>query len=243
MSDTSIDFIASMHPLSRGLAGLTLLLTAALNGSLHVALIQLFITVSLLLMLASGTKALWESIRLLGWLIIPILLLHALFTPGKLLLKGADVPISVEGLQLGGWLALHLACIYLSALVFSRLLAKSEWIGLMLLLPRWGERLIPYVLLLESGLDKNRKIVRCEYDRWSAGGKKIRELPVHIISTLTNVMNENGKSAAELWNEWDMRMLAVKDESCSSAPFNLAATTVAAMTTSIIWTIFLAGGI
>jgi len=243
VSGQIIDAIARSTPLSRVVLGLSLLLTAALNNLFYIAVIQLLISVSLLIVMTSGGRLLKESIRLLSWLVIPILLLHALFTPGELLIKGMAIPVSVEGIQLGGWFAFHLIAIFLSALVFSRLLSKDEWISFMLQIPGWGERLVPYALLLESGLKKNGEIVRQEYSNWQSCGKKLRQLPIHITTALTDTLNESGKDASELWHDWDRRVLSVSDGSQPVKQARPVATTAAVIAAVFVWVIYLAGGV
>jgi hypothetical protein len=223
--------------------GISLLLTTALNDLFYIAAIQLLISVSLLIVMTSGGRLLKESIRLLCWLVIPILVLHALFTPGELLVKGAAIPVSIEGIRLGGWFAFHLVAIFLSALVFSRLLSKEEWISFMLRMPGWGERLVPYALLLQSGLKKSGEIVRREYASWYSCGKKLRQLPIHITTALTDTLNENRKDASELWHDWDRRVLSVLDGSQPGGQSRPMATTVAVIAATIVWMIYLAGGV
>ncbi len=242
MSGQIIDSITRADPLSRAVLGLSLLLTAALNDLFYIAAIQLLISVSFLIVMTSGGRLLKESIRLLSWLVIPILLLHALFTPGELLVKGMAIPVSIEGVQLGGWFAFHLIVIFLSALVFSRLLSKDEWISFMLRMPGWGERLVPYALLLESGLKKNREIVRREYGSWYSCGKKLRQLPIHITIALTDTLNENRKDASRLWHDWDQRVLSISDGSQSGKQTRSIATTAAVIAAAVVWMIYLEGG-
>jgi hypothetical protein len=237
------DSITGAAPLSRAGLGLSLLLTTALNNLFYVAAIQLLISVLFLVVMTSGGRLLKESFRLLCWLVIPILLLHALFTPGELLMKGMAVPVSIEGIQLGGWFAFHLITIFLSALVFSRLLSKDEWISFILRIPGWGERLVPYVLLLESGLKKNREIVRREYNNWCSCGKKLKQLPIHITTALTDTLNENGKNASELWHNWDRHVLSISGSSLSVKQAKPMLTAAAVIAVAVVWMIYLAGGI
>ncbi len=243
MSGQITDSITRTAPLYRVVLGISLLLTTALNNLFYIAVIQLLISVSLLVVMTSGRRLLKESTRLLCWLVIPILLLHALFTPGELLVKGTAIPVSIEGIQLGGWFAFHLVAMFLSALVFSRLLSKEEWISFMLRIPRWGERLVPYVLLLESGLKKNREIVRREYSNWHSCGKKMGQLPIHITTALTDTLNENRKDASELWHDWDRRVLSVMDGSQPEKQIRPMATTAIVIATTIVWMIYLAGSV
>jgi len=243
VSSQIIDSISKTDPISRAVLGISLLLTTALNDLFPIAVIQLLISVSFLILMTSGGRLLKESTRLLCWLVVPILLLHALFTPGELLVKGMAIPVSIEGIRLGGWFAFHLVVIFLSALVFSRLLSKEEWISFMLRMPGWGERLVPYVLLLEPGLKKNREIVRREYANWCSCGKKFRQLPVHITIALTDTLNENRKDASELWHDWDQRVSSIPDGSQSGKQGMPMATTAAVIAAVAVWILYLAGGV
>lgn len=243
MSGRITGSITKAAPLSRVALGISLLLTTALSDLFYIAAIQLLISVSFLIVMTSGGRLLRDSARLLCWLVIPILLLHVLFTPGELLVKGTAIPVSIEGIQLGGWFAFHLVAIFLSALVLSRLLSKEEWVSFMLRVPGWGERLVPYVLLLESGLKKNREIVRREYANWHSRSRKMRQLPVHITTALTDTLNESRNDASELWRDWDQRVLSILDGSQSGKQRRSMATAMAVIAATIIWMIYLAGGV
>jgi len=236
------DSIAKICPLSRVFLGITLLLTAALNSLFYIAVIQLSVSISLLIIITSGGEVFRKSSLLLGWLVIPILILHALFTPGELLVKQAAVSVSVEGLQLGGWFAFHLIVIFFTALVFSRLLNREEWINLILRMPQWGERAIPYLLLLETGLKKNRNVVKQECDNWCSSGKKLSRLPIHITTALTETLNENKKDAYELWQNWDHRVASITEDSNSAMQIEPIPTAVAVIATIVVWVIYLTGG-
>ncbi len=233
--------IASMHLISRLILGMTLLLTAAFNDSVYMTLFLLLISLLLLNMMQSGARLLRESCRLLSWLVIPIVVLHAFFTPGELLLTGMSFPVSVEGIQLGSWFAFHLVVMFLAALTFSRLLGRDEWIYIMLRIPALGERVVPYVLLLEAGLNRSRQITRREQESWRASGGRVRQLPVHITVALTDMLSDSRKDAGELWHCWDQRVASVSIVGLSDNGVRLKATTVAVLTTVIIWSLFLAG--
>jgi len=241
MSGPTSDIIINMHPISRLILGMTLLLTTALNTSIYIALFQLIISLTLLNLMESGVRVFRESIHLLCWLVVPIVVLHVFFTPGELLLKSVNIPISIEGIQLGSWFALHLVVMFLSALAFSRLLGKDEWIALMLRIPGWGERAVPYVLLLEAGLKRSRQITRREQENWRACGSGVRKLPTHITVALTDVLSESKNDAGELWRCWDQRVSSISIDPFSVNHAQLKATMVAVIVIVIIWSVYLAG--
>ena len=243
MSSRIKDAISRIAPLFRLFLGGSLLLTSAFNDLFYIAMIQLLISVSLLLILVSGKRLFTESIRLLCWLVIPILLLHAFFTPGEMLFKGVAIPVTVEGIRLGSWFALHLIVMFLSALALSRLLSKQEWITTMLSIPGWGEKLVPYALLLESGLKKNGEIVRREYASWCSHGKKLKQFPIHITTALTDTLNKNRDDAFELWNDWDVRVSSVAESSQPGKRGRPVETISAVIVTVIIWMFYLAGSV
>jgi len=237
------DAISRIDPRFRLFLGASLLLTSAFNNLFYTAMIQLLIAVLFLLILVSGRRLFTESIRLLCWLVIPILLLHAFFTPGEMLFKGVAIPVTVEGIRLGSWFALHLVVMFLSALVLSRLLSKQEWITTMLSIPGWGEKLVPYALLLESGLKKNGEIVRREYANWCSHGKKLKQFPLHITTALTDSLNKNRDDAFELWNDWDACVSSVAESSQPGEQGRPVETVLAVMIAAIIWMLYLAGSV
>lgn len=152
MSDASTHpFFSNMHIGSRLFAGISFLITAALNNEVTLALIQLVLFILVLINLKQGYAALKKSANLLRWFIIPIILLHAFFTPGELIISGMPIPVSIEGLQTGLWFAFNLTVIFYSAIVFSRLLTNREWIRVILKLPMIGLKVLPYALLMDSG--------------------------------------------------------------------------------------------
>jgi len=241
VSSSITDSIIVSNLFARFSLGTSLLLTAALNEQFYIALLQLIIAISLLTALASGLLLLRRSILLLCWLVTPILLLHALFTPGELLVKGMNIPISVEGVQMGAWFAFHLVVIFLSALVFSRLLGKQEWIRLLINIPMIGGWILPYALLFESGLKKNRGIVNREYAKWNSSDRKIKQLPDHIINSLTDMLGRNLDDTDELWHNWDQRVSSITNNRLDNTGDNLMVSVMLAMAAIFVWVLYLAG--
>lgn len=91
---------------------------------------------------------------LLRWFVAPIFLLHALLSPGQLLLPGTLLPITREGVVQGLWLSIHFVTIFVAAMLLFRLLRRSEWLYGILSAPLLGRRLLIYLLMI-SAMKKN----------------------------------------------------------------------------------------
>jgi hypothetical protein len=217
-----------MHIVSRLFAGVSLLLTAAINSSVAITLLQLLISSLILINLEQGYDALKKSAVLLRWFIIPTVLLHAFFTPGELVVSGMPVPITVEGLQTGLWFALHLTVIFFSAVVFSRLLTNREWIRSVLRLPFMGAKMVPYVLLMEAGWSRTKIMLQDEYSAWRKHENGMRNFIMHLAYLPVKSLRQSHQHANEVWSNWDSSILAIlSDESGRNVSVTATMTAVA----------------
>ncbi|MDX8403725.1 MAG: hypothetical protein R8K54_04880 [Mariprofundaceae bacterium] len=231
-----------MHIGSRLFAGISFLMTAALNNTVTVALIQLTLFILILINLEQGYFTLQKSAKLLRWLIIPIVLLHALFTPGELIITGMAIPVSIEGLKSGLWFAFHLTVIFFSAIVFSRLLTNREWIRSVLKLPFIGVKVLPYALLLERGWSRIKTMLQDEYAAWKEHEKGMRSFALHLASLPVKALKQSSVHADELWNNWDHDVsdILAEDSIGKVSVFS----TITALTSGVfLWYACLSGGV
>jgi hypothetical protein len=195
-----------IHPLGRFCFSLGLFAAVLLmNRDFPVLLFFLVGSLLLLRWLCSTWQPLLRAARLLLWLLVPILLLHLLFTPGQLLWPGSIVPFTREGLYAGVWLGLHLCTLFYAAMLLSRSLSQEEWVWYCLQLPRIGPRLLPYVklsaplrALVGRGMAEARQQLYLS--------KGIRELPrlLHVITGLiARIWHDTEKEAEAVWRNWD----------------------------------------
>lgn len=229
-----------MHIGSRIFAGSSFLITAALNSEVTVAVFQFSLCLLILINLEQGYSTLKNSVKLLRWLIIPIILLHAIFTPGELIISGMPIPVSIEGLQTGAWFAFHLAVIFFSAVVFSRLLSKREWIRSILKLPFAGPKLLPYALLMEAGWSRIKEMLQNEFREWQKHKNGIRSFALHLALLPTKALKQSRIHAGEVWSDWDHHVLSLMtDDSTSKVS---AISTITALTSGVlIWYITISG--
>ena len=151
------------------------------------------------------------SLRVLGllrWFVIPILLLHILFTPGQLLLPGFPVAVSREGLLQGIWLSIHLISIYALAILMFRLLSREEWLRFILLLPGIGERLMVQVLMMismKNHLTELLSYIRQQYclrHDW-------KKTPLLLMSAFKQALIDASAYAQMLWLRWPQQPFMV----------------------------------
>lgn len=144
------NMLIGSHPASRFLAGCSLLFAAIICHSLWLSVLYLILSLYLIYLLEGGWLTVIRLLSLLRWFVIPILLLHALLSPGQLIWPGVPMPVTWEGVQQGIWLSLHLSTIFAAALLFFRLLKRSEWIKGVLMLPFAGKRIIVFQMMTSA---------------------------------------------------------------------------------------------
>jgi len=136
------------HPLGRMLFAAGLIAAVLLvRRDISLLLPLLALSVSLLYWMSSSWQPVMRAARLLLWLVIPVLLLHLIFTPGALIWPGSFFPLSREGLHEGLWLGLRLCALFYAAMLLSRSLSREEWSYYCLALPYPGVAIFPYVRL------------------------------------------------------------------------------------------------
>lgn len=172
----------------------------AWNQDVGWAIAQLLVGCLLLSYADGHVAALLRAWRLLRWLLFPLILLHALFTPGALFVH---LPmISEEGLKQGLWLSLHLAAMYLAAMVFTRLLSLSFLLGLAGLHPR-GKTLIPlYVRLMPKILQSVRLEAANHARLWKQEGSRIHRLPFFLALLVKTVEQQSRSCAQSTLQQW-----------------------------------------
>ncbi len=182
-----------------GIAALYLL-WVAWNQQFELAVMQLLLTACLLCYADGGLTVLSQAWHLLRWLLLPIVLLHAFFTPGALLI--ADLPLTQEGVQKGGWLALHLSSLYLAAMLFSRLLSLHLLMRLAAC-NRHSQRLVPiYIRLLPPIMQGIQTEVQQHAQQWRAQGHAIRQLPRVLLQLVIHMEQQSRTIAQKVASDW-----------------------------------------
>jgi len=234
--------IASTHIASRLCVGATLLLTAVVNHTIAVALFQLILSLFVLQHYKEGRQRILRALALLRWLVIPIIILHALFTPGALIMAGMAWPVSVEGLQAGFWFSLHLVVIFFAAMLFSQLLTQSEWVNSSLKFPLIGQALLPYHLLMNRCWQRIRSMLGDEYAVWRKEKHRVRTLLPHLSGMPVRTLTLSREIAGEIWNDWDQQVIELMEEK-SRPNISIMRTLAALSLVLLMWVITFYGGI
>ena len=233
-------FMHSMHIASRFFAGVTFLLTAVVNTLFSMALIQMLLILLMLLSYQDGSKRVFRALLLLRWLVFPIILLHALFTPGALIISGLAWPVSVEGIESGLWFSFHLVVIFYAAMLFSKLLTQKEWIDIILKMPLIGCRVLPYAMLLDRCWSRIRKMLSDEFSYWRKEKKGVQYLFLRLSLMPSEALKVNRQIANEVWNNWDQSLKGMVAENHASAVSSLA-TLLAVSAALLMWFVTIYG--
>ncbi|MDQ6997329.1 MAG: hypothetical protein Q9M17_01275 [Mariprofundus sp.] len=207
------------YPASRLLLGSGLLFMAIFTQSMGISLVLLILSVVIIRMLDGHTLTIIRLLRLLRWFVVPIIVLHALFTPGQLLWPDFFIAISREGLLHGGILSLHLGTMFFIAMLMFRLLKRFEWIRYMLAIPYIGKRLAMYVWMLSCMKMGNMALLgdlRLQFKL----RKDIKKMPLLLMAAFRQSLADATEHASALWLRWPDQML------CHTHPSNQQRTAV-----------------
>jgi len=235
-------FMHSMHTASRLFVGATFLMTAVLNNLFTVALIQLLLFMLILLRYQDGSRRAIRALLLLRWLVVPIILLHALFTPGALIISGMAWPISVEGIESGLWFSFHLVVVFFAAMLFSILLTQKEWIDTSLKVPLIGHRVLPYAMLLDKCWSRIRKMLGDEFSSWRKEQKGLRHLVLRLSIMPSEALKVTHEIANEVWNNWDEYLKGIVAEKHALVVSSVS-TLLAVSAALLMWFVTIYGGI
>ncbi len=212
------------HITSRLMMGGGLMLFAISTRSFMLATGLCITAAAMMRMLDGNWLTTLRLLRLLRWFVIPILLLHLLFTPGQLLLPGWSLPVSREGLRQGAWLSLHLVAIYAVAMLMFRLLRRHEWLGLLKHLPKCGESLLIRALMLMSMKKQMAALLSLLRQQYRLRSSR-KQLPLLLMAAFRCALADATAHAQALWLRWPQqpfRMLVAADESCDSGLFAMS---------------------
>ena len=135
--------------------------------------------------------------KLLPWLLIPIIVMHMLFTPGRMLWPAAGIPVSAEGLREGAWLALRLATLFVAAMGMSRALTHQEWLYAAARIPGIGKKLAVYLRLAGPLHETVMREIR------GRGLRPLNRLPQTLAGLFHDVWQVAGETAGKVWSEWE----------------------------------------
>lgn len=181
--------------------GSGLLCMAIFVKSIAILLLLLLLSVALICILDGHTVTTIRLIRLLRWFVVPIILLHALFTPGQLLWPDFFITISREGLIQGLKLTLHLSAIFFVAMLMFHLLKRAEWLRYLLALPYIGERMAIYVWMMSS-MKMNNSVLLGDLRLQFSLRKDMKRIPLLLLAAFRQSLNDASEQACVLWLRW-----------------------------------------
>ncbi|PJA32182.1 MAG: hypothetical protein CO187_05330 [Zetaproteobacteria bacterium CG_4_9_14_3_um_filter_53_7] len=185
----------------RGLACFALLLLSISTPVIAVSLCLIVMATLLIRGIDGHWQNLARMLHLLRWFVIPILGLHLFFSPGQLIFPGLGLPFTWQGLQQGGWLSLHLVCIFMVAMLMFRGLHISEWNRLLYRLPVAGKYLAVYLLMIgpmRQSISHNLKSLKQQWmlrREWS-------KFPLLILTAFRLALTSSADQAQLLWLRW-----------------------------------------
>jgi len=151
----------------------------------------------------AGAGFLLQAWRLLRWLLLPILLLHPLFTPGELLITGW--PFTREGLIQGGWLTLHLTSLYLAAMLMSRLISLQALQNIANYFPQ-GRRLSAiYLRLFPLVLPTVKTCIQQHGQTWRDNGHSLRQIPATLVAIVQAMERHSQQCALNVASHWQQQ--------------------------------------
>lgn len=185
----------------RFLAVAALLLLAVTTHYMLLSLLLMFVSALLTRMLDRSWKNLFYMVKLLRWFIAPILVLHLFFSHGQLIFPATVLPFTWHGLKQGIWLSVHLSAVFLVAMVMFRALKLSEWHVLVRSLPRYGERMSVYMLMITPmrvQIGDGLKQLKMQWQlrrRW-------KDVPLLLLAAFRFSLSGSTAYAQVLWLRW-----------------------------------------
>lgn len=188
----------TIAPRARLLFGCGLLASSVVAADYRQALLVLGSAVlTTLLLNAEGLLgSMWRYLR---WFLLPIILLHLLFTPGMLLLPALPWSPSQEGVDAALWQALRLINWFLCGGLLARLLSHQEWRQLLGAIPGVGRHWATILTALPPLLQRLRQLLLLMRWRWrqERGGR--RDIAAVASAVVAAVLVQGAAQADAHW--------------------------------------------
>lgn len=224
------EFFYHCHFLARLIFGLGFFAAAIFSQQALLAVVQCVVGCIILRWLQGDWKTVTQAWRMLRWLMIPIILLHLLFTPGTMLFAGSPVMLSSEGLRQGIWLSLHLAAIFLSALIVARMWLREEWLHHICAMSIPGNRLHAHLMLLYPLQRNVLALIRAHQMRWRLHGSMSTLGPVAMALLRATIASGKAQARA-LWLRWhdDIHEAPSRSVTAPAAPVSMLGSSCCAL--------------
>jgi len=202
------------------------MMTASMFGYVFLMLIS----ASLMRLLDGHWLTSIRLLRLMRWFLVPILVLHALLSPGQLLIPEWFVPISREGLMQGIRLSLHLSAVFFVAMLMFRLLKRAEWLSYILVIPALGQRLAVYVWMMNS-MKINITIVLADLRLQFRLRRDLKRCVLLLLAAFQQSLADASDHAAMLWLRWPKQPLfsVIESEGSTSRHYCIASLILAVL--------------
>ena len=158
------------------------------------------LTVGLLYLQSKSLVIITRSLRLLVWLFIPIVFLHAFFTPGTYIM---GLPVSIEGLKQSFVLSLNLACMFFTALLVMQVLEMKYLLQALQKTPTLSQILLPRLLLITRLRITVPKLLNKQRMYWQGLEHKWLALPDVLFESILSILKSSRHEAKLLWEQWD----------------------------------------
>jgi len=183
---------------ARLLFGFSLLLSAIFVSGYTHALITLLIATMTMVVLKQPSL-LWRAFRYLRWLLLPVILLHLVFSPGMLLAPSLPWSPSREGVDVALWQSLRLINWFLSGWLLAYLLSHHEWQYLLTRLPKVGHHWTTLLIALPPMLHRSQQMLMQMRWRWRMERGKWRDIPSVATSMVVMVLAQGTSQAEAHW--------------------------------------------
>jgi len=172
-----------------------------MNHALQTSIFLVFILVFLLRLLHGNFAPLIRLFMLLRWFLLPILIIHGLFSPGELLIKNFPFPITWEGVWQGVWIGVHFTALFLAAMLLANLLRQREWLALLAAVPLLNKHICEYMIMLAM---MNRRIsdLLGQTNRQWLLRKKWSYAPAMLIGAMRQSIAAGRDQSHVAWLRW-----------------------------------------
>ncbi|RMG91043.1 MAG: hypothetical protein D6703_06015 [Zetaproteobacteria bacterium] len=190
-----------LHKTGRLIVATQILVLIMYPLSIWGMLLVIMLSGVLIALIERHVRTLMRAVKVLRWLVLPIIAVHGLATPGEILLGGAHVHLTREGLLQGCYLALHLVQFYFAGLCVGRFWPASQWLHAIARLPGVGSRVYPYLVLLFPLRASILQVLRGLQES-RCGRKGWQVWPYLLESGISRSLWLGRRHAEALWLRW-----------------------------------------
>jgi len=162
------------------------------------ALLTLLIAITTTLQL-KRPSLLWRALHYLRWLLLPVIMLHLLFTPGMLLIPSLPWSPTHEGANAALWQSLRLINWFLSGWLLAYLLSHQEWQQLFIRTPKVGRHWADLLMALPPMLQRCRASLMQIRWRWRLEQGRWRDIPALAAAIVVMVLAQGDRQAEAHW--------------------------------------------